>query len=371
MKQTLLKILKYTLLTLLWGGVGAYVVYASLMVRQQRALQTVKSLSIAIVDSQSQGRLVSSPMVRGWIKNSGIRTIGAHTNQVDLAGLERMIARNGFVDHVEAYVSYVGDLRIEISQRRPCLRLLTDSVDFYVTAEGFVFQTPPFSALYMPVVTGSYQPPFPSAYTGSIQQCLNNEIRRTHERIAEIEKQKYPFYKRERENEKLRLKIRRMRVKPQWFESSLAFDKRSAETRLKREQLRKKYRYEAQRVQAEIDRISELQQQERLKQKKFEKSCEDFSKLIIFVEFVEKNDFWRSEVVQIVATTTASGALDLTLIPRSGNHAILFGEIENAEAVQCKFDKLLHFYRNGFNKFGWEEYRTINVKYKDQVVCKK
>ena len=91
-------------------------------------------------------------------------------------------------------------------------------------------------------------------------------------------------------------------------------------------------------------------------------------KLLTFVEFVEDDDFWRSEVVQIIARATVSGALEVELVPRSGRHRILFGRLED---VERKFDKLLCFYRRGLREIGWDEYSTINVKYSDQVVCKK
>ena len=91
-------------------------------------------------------------------------------------------------------------------------------------------------------------------------------------------------------------------------------------------------------------------------------------KLLTFVETVEDDDFWRSEVVQIAAHTTSSGALEVELVPRSGRHTILFGRLED---VDRKFDKLMRFYRNGLSTIGWDEYRTIDIRYKDRVICKK
>mgnify|MGYP000784713294 FL=1 len=73
-------------------------------------------------------------------------------------------------------------------------------------------------------------------------------------------------------------------------------------------------------------------------------------------------------MVQIAAHTTPSGALEVELVPRSGRHTIVFGRIEQ---VERKFDKLLRFYRSGLMNIGWGEYRTIDIRYNDQVVCKK
>ena len=76
----------------------------------------------------------------------------------------------------------------------------------------------------------------------------------------------------------------------------------------------------------------------------------------------------RSEVVQIAARTTPSGALEVELTPRSGRFTILFGRLDD---IGGKFDKLLRFYRSGLSSIGWSEYRTIDIRYNDQVVCKK
>ena len=163
---------------------------------------------------------------------------------------------------------------------------------------------------------------------------------------------------------------RRWRSMKQWWrlESSAAFDARVEELRARKAELRRKYRYEARLVQEGIARIAQRQEAERLKQKKLEKSYEDFMKLLTFVETVEDDDFWRSEVVQITAKTTTSGALEVELTPRSGRFAVLFGRLED---VERKFDKLLRKKRSGRSSGGGSEYRTIDIRYNDQVVCKK
>ena len=188
--------------------------------------------------------------------------------------------------------------------------------------------------------------------------------------IAELEREKYPLYRREMENDRNISALRRMRIKRQWWrlEGSREFDARVDALREKKAGLRRTYRYRAGVIREEIERIAGLQEAERRKQKKLEKSYEDFMKLLTFVETVEDDDFWRSEVVQITAKTTPSGALEVELTPRSGRFAVLFGRLED---VERKFDKLLRFYRSGLSSIGWSEYRTIDIRYNDQVVCKK
>lgn len=354
----------------MWAAVAAYIVYAGASARRARSVRTVGSVEIEVVDSSSQGHLVSASRVREWISQGGIKTIGTAVDAVDLTGIERLIARNGFVDRVVAYVSYKGALHIAISQRKPLVRLLTDGMNAYVTPEGYVFAAPRASSLYVPVVTGAYRPPFPAAYAGSVREHIDERLREIDGRIAALEREKYPLYRREVENDRNIASLRRMRIKRQWWrlESAKAFDRRVEALREKKAALRRSYRYQARLIHEGFEHIDGQQEAERRKQKKLEKSYEDFMKLLTFVETVEDDDFWRSEVVQIAAHTTPSGALEVELTPRSGRYTILFGRLDDVEG---KFDKLLRFYRSGLASVGWSEYRTIDIRYKDQVVCKK
>lgn len=361
--------LKYTLLSLLWGAVAVYIIWAAASARRARSERKVGRVDIEVVDSTAQGHLVSVGMVRRWISESGISTVGTAVDAVDLAGIERLIARNGFVDRAVVYVSYDGTLHISISQRKPLVRLLTDGLNAYATAEGVVFAAPRASSLYVPVVTGSYRPPFPASYSGDVREWIDERKREIDGRIAELEREKYPLYSRELQNDRDLAALRRMRIKRRWWkmESSSDFDARVEELREKRP------------VCAAFTAIghgssnrrssgSPASRRRSASGKKIGKSYEDFMKLLTFVQLVEEDDFWRSEVVQITARTASSGALELELTPRSGRFAILFGRPEDAER---KFDKLLRFYRSGLSSVGWDAYRTVDVRYRNQVVCKK
>jgi cell division protein FtsQ len=59
---------------------------------------------------------------------------------------------------------------------------------------------------------------------------------------------------------------------------------------------------------------------------------------------------------------------EFELIPRVGDQRIMFGK---AKYIAGKFKKLEHFYNEGLSRAGWEMYDTINVMYKNQVVCSK
>jgi len=362
------KAVKYASFALLWAAVGAYVLCAAGAARRHRHAQRVERLTVEIADSTDRGCLVTGDMVRRWIGRNKLATVGEPVDKVKLGDLERMIRRHGFVDCVSAWITYGGELKISIRQRRPVLRLLTDGYDHYMTAEGYLFAAPPLTSLYVPVVTGSYRPPVATGFTGSLDAELARRRAEHLRRMEEMEREKYPCYDRQKEEREAYREVMRKSSKRRLFEGDAAYEQRKKALAGEKKLALRRYRYRLQLIARRIEAIEARREAERRAQKKLEKNFADFAKLTTFVKFIEADDFWGSEIVQIVASTAASGALELELIPRSGRHTIRFGEIVD---VERKFDKLMRFYRGGLGNIGWEEFRTIDVAYGGQVVCRK
>lgn len=85
--------------------------------------------------------------------------------------------------------------------------------------------------------------------------------------------------------------------------------------------------------------------------------------LLAFAHFLEENSYWNSMIGQIHVVNES----DVELIPRVGSHVVKLGSFDDFER---KLRKLDIFYRNGMPTIGWNTYKTINLEYKNQVVCK-
>ena len=82
-------------------------------------------------------------------------------------------------------------------------------------------------------------------------------------------------------------------------------------------------------------------------------------------DYIYHNPFWKAQVTQVYLDS----AKDFCLVPRVGDHRIIFGDTSDMEQ---KFNKLWVLYHEGLNSTGkWNEYSTINLKYKHQIVCTK
>lgn len=84
--------------------------------------------------------------------------------------------------------------------------------------------------------------------------------------------------------------------------------------------------------------------------------------LFRFSQFLNTDPLWAAQIEQVNVTPDG----EFTLVPRVGQHHIMFGPMTNIEG---KFNKLKVFYDQGLARTGWDVYDTINLKYKDQVIC--
>lgn len=77
--------------------------------------------------------------------------------------------------------------------------------------------------------------------------------------------------------------------------------------------------------------------------------------------FIRKDSLWNAQIAQIFVNNKS----EIELIPRVGNNRILLGD---ADSLATKFNKLYVFYKNVIPRAGWETYKTINIKYANQVI---
>jgi cell division protein FtsQ len=81
-----------------------------------------------------------------------------------------------------------------------------------------------------------------------------------------------------------------------------------------------------------------------------------------FVTYLANDPFWNAQIEQIYVCDD----MKIELIPRVGDAIIVLGTLDN---YQSKLEKLYKLYQKGFNVVGWNKYKTIDLQYKDQVVC--
>ncbi|MCC8145375.1 MAG: hypothetical protein LIO93_02825 [Bacteroidales bacterium] len=198
----------------------------------------------------SENVYLNEAQVLSYLKNANVNPVGKNLSEIRVDSIEKALKKNKLIKKARVYKTIDGSVKVEVFQRSPVLRIMSDQGNYYVDNEGEVMPVPANFAAYVPLATGS----------------ITEEYAKT-----------------------------------QLFE---------------------------------------------------------------FAIFLHKDKFWNSQIEQIYVHSNK----DIELIPRVGNHHIILGKIEEYKE---NLDKLKLFYEKGLNKVGWNRYSTINLKFKDQVVCTK
>lgn len=80
--------------------------------------------------------------------------------------------------------------------------------------------------------------------------------------------------------------------------------------------------------------------------------------------YIKSDSVWDAQIEQLFVNDKS----DIELVPRVGIQRIILG---SADSLEIKMNNLLAFYKQAMPKVGWDTYKTINIKYTNQIVCEK
>jgi cell division protein FtsQ len=247
-----------------WTLLFSYLVIILGFVTEKRENRLINTIEVQIVDS-NLNRFINRNDVLKLIQPEQKNILGIPDRDVNTDVLEKLIYTHPIVKEARVYKTASGILHIEITQRRPLLRVINAwNEDYYIDTEGRIMPWSGKFTAFVPVANGD-------------------------------------------------IRYRLIRGKE--------YDVRDSSMGV----------------------------------------LNDLYKLGIFLR---ENKFWGAQVEQIFINNQH----DIELIPRVGAHLIILGNMDNAEE---KFRNLEAIYKTGFGEEGWNGYQTINLKYKNQVICTK
>ena len=255
------KILIYTGWSLLILILGAYFFCAEMLYRQNSKNEVCRSIKVTLLDSL-ENKFVAKSEVVDIIEDFTGTVIGKRIEEINLANIEKLLDKRSAIKESQVSIDRNGTLAVDITQRRPLLRIETANGGFYIDETAYIFPLVESFTSYVPIVTGH------------IPLMINQDHR----------------------------------------------GKALEDT------------------QGWIEKIIELGL------------------------FLNENPFWDAMVEQIYIA--ANG--DAILAPKVGDFEIVLGDINNLDS---KFSRLLAFYKNIAPHEGWEKYKAVNLKCKDQIIC--
>lgn len=84
--------------------------------------------------------------------------------------------------------------------------------------------------------------------------------------------------------------------------------------------------------------------------------------LLPLIQFITQDKFWNAQITEL----EINGRNDIRLYQQVGSQVIEFGD---ARDVESKFKRIEVLYKEILPRKGWNAYKRISVKYKNQIVC--
>ena len=256
------KILISVVLVLVFGAIGAYFFFAQKLYSLNMPAQTCKEVNVTLLDSL-QNRFVSKAEVVEIMDGFMGESIGKQIGEIDLNTAEKLLNQRSAIKESQVSITRSGELRIEITQRKPVLRIQTENGGFYVDESQYIFPLVSTFTSYVPIVSGHIPFAINDGHRGMATEDTGH-----------------------------------------WMD-----------------------------------------------------------KIMMLGNFLSNDPFWNAQIEQVYI----AGNGDIILSPRVGEHKIIFGDLKDMEG---KFNKLYTFYKNIVPSEGWDKYSSVNLKYRDQIVCK-
>lgn len=267
-----MKKFKQILFVSLWVSLVIGLLITMGFVNKQQDALLCNSLNVSVNQDDDLYFLDKLDIVQ-LIKDRGDSIIGQPKATVNVSEIEKALNSHADIANAEVYMSINGEVKVEVEQRKPVVRVINlDGDSYYIDNEGkFMPLSNKYTAKVL-VANGIMSEPFIKRYTYSISDIGKDSLLNATSMLDEI---------------------------------------------------------------------------------------------YAMAKYINADKFWSSQIQQIYINNDR----DMEIVPIVGDQKIIFGD---TTFMDEKFKKLLTFYQQGLNTTGWwDKYSTINLKFKNQIVCTK
>lgn len=152
--------IKRILLSIVLLFVLAYLVMAVTAFNRKPEGQVCHDIQLTIQDTAYAGFITKKEII-GMLEKKGINPIGKKLERIRTKTLEKELSRHPLIDGVECYKTPSGKLCVEVTQRIPILRVMSDNGDnYYLDNKGTVMPPDAKCVAHLAVATGSVEKSF-------------------------------------------------------------------------------------------------------------------------------------------------------------------------------------------------------------------
>lgn len=149
-----------------WALVAGFFVWVGLLRTRSEESRSVREIRIVVCDSLER-QFVTPEKIMELLGE--LEIVGSGLEEVDLAGINTLVESYSFVSHARSFVDYDGTLTVELYQRKPVVRIISNQGhDFYLSRDMFALPVQPHATLNLPIVTGEIPLPFQAGFSGNI-----------------------------------------------------------------------------------------------------------------------------------------------------------------------------------------------------------
>ena len=152
--------LKRILLSLVLLLVTAYLCIAVTVFNRKPANQVCRDMELIIKDTVYAG-FVTKDEVAGILQKKGIYPVGKKMERIQTKTLERELDKHPLIDETECYKTPSGKLCVEVKQRNPIHRIMSNNGEnYYVDNKGTIMPPEAKCVARRTIVTGNVEKSF-------------------------------------------------------------------------------------------------------------------------------------------------------------------------------------------------------------------
>ena len=145
------KILLITLGVLLGGYIVFSVTYMNPKINGNIECQNMK-VEIA---RNSEISYLDENQIHSYLKQHKIDPVGQKMSEIDTDSITNILNNNRLIKNAKVYKTIEGTLKVEIFQKTPILRIISEKGNYYIDNEGEIMPIPAGFAAYVPLATGN------------------------------------------------------------------------------------------------------------------------------------------------------------------------------------------------------------------------
>ena len=160
---------------LVWVFIIAYIAVSMSFVKEKRSQILCHDIKVDILDSLNNGFITVSD-IEDYFHETDMNIIGAPIELINTKDLERKLRQYASVKNAEVYVTLNGDIRVEIDQRNPIVRVINKrGQSYYIDQEGTIMPLSSKYSSHVLIANGYIVEHFEVARTRDIDCETDNE----------------------------------------------------------------------------------------------------------------------------------------------------------------------------------------------------